>query len=157
MPKLDTTMNPLTLFCSQSSLILTSTQEICGLLHVYGCICRSSGWLITTTMVVYSYWNYASLYTCKALILKMQQMITDNPDRARWGRSPPRRQSLLINAPNLDPLLWLGRVSSKSRLNSTNYFHTVLSCIFSYLLCFMECVRCLQSNECCDMYSKHDG
>ena len=38
----------------------------------------------------------------------------DNPGEARWGQSPPRRQSLLISAPNLDPLLQLGQVSSQS-------------------------------------------
>ena len=52
--------------------------------------------------------------------------------------------------------VWLSQLQV-IELNSTNYFHTVLSCIFLYLLCSMECVRCLQSNGCRDMYSKHDG
>ena len=51
--------------------------------------------------------------------------------------------------------VWLSQLQV-IELNSTNYFHTVLSCIFSYLLCSMECVRCLQSNACRDMYLKHE-
>ena len=38
-----------------------------------------------------------------------------------------------------------------------HFVHTVLSCILSYLLYSMECVRCLQSNGCRDMYLKRDG
>ena len=52
--------------------------------------------------------------------------------------------------------VWLSQLQV-IELNSTNYFHTVFSHIFSYLLCSMECVRCLQSNGCRDMYSEHDG
>ena len=42
-------------------------------------------------------------------------------------------------------------------LNSTNYFDTVLSCRFSYLPYSVECVRCLHSNRCHDMYLEHDA
>ena len=62
---------------------------------------------------------------------------TVDPGGARWEWSPPRRRSLLISAPNLDPLLWLRRVSSQSPrgpLEGHACVHTIGSSILSKLI-----------------------
>ena len=47
-------------------------------------------------------------YLLWILQMKLSWVVAVNPGGARWGRS------LLISAPNLDPLLRLGRISSQS-------------------------------------------